>query len=103
MMSKRQKQLQRIRNNPTNVPFGDLRQALEMHGFELDHATGSHHIFRQVIGDLVLRVNIPYARPVKSRYVKQALEAIKQAEQARVQQGQVIEDEEEKDDDDDTD
>ncbi len=56
-----------------------------------------------MIGDLVLRVNIPYARPVKSRYVKQALEAIKQAEQARVQQGQMIEDEEEKDDDDDID
>jgi len=34
MMSKRQKQLQRIRNNPTNVSFEDLRQALEMHGFE---------------------------------------------------------------------
>ena len=51
----------------------------------------------------MLRVNIPSARPVKSRSVKHALEAIDQAEQAHVQQGQVIEDEEEKDDDDDTD
>ena len=55
-----------------------------------------HPIFRQVIGDLVLRVN-------KSRYVKHALRAIKQAKQDHVQQGQVIDDEEEKDDDDDTD
>lgn len=102
-MSKRQKQLQKMRNNPTNVPFEDLRQVLESSGFELDHATGSHHIFRQVIGDLVLRVNIPYARPVKSRYVKQALAVIKQAELAHMQRGQVIEEEEEKDDDDDTD
>ena len=92
-----------MRNNATNVSLEDLRRALEAYSFEFDYATGSHHIFRQVIGNLVLRVNIPYARPVKSRYVKQAIAAIDQAEQARAQQGIGIEDDKEDDDDDDTD
>jgi predicted RNA binding protein YcfA (HicA-like mRNA interferase family) len=79
-MSKRQKRLNKIRQNPKNVSFEDLRQVLEDNGFELDHATGSHHIFRLKIGDLVLRVNIPFARPIKSRYVIEALKAIKQVQ-----------------------
>jgi predicted RNA binding protein YcfA (HicA-like mRNA interferase family) len=82
-MTKRQKRLQKIRQNPNNVSFDDLRQVLEDNGFELDHATGSHHFFRLQIGDLVLRVNIPFARPVKSRYVKQALKIIKQVQDAQ--------------------
>jgi predicted RNA binding protein YcfA (HicA-like mRNA interferase family) len=99
-MSKRQKQLQKLRNNPLNVPFDELRQVLESAGFELDHTTGSHHIFRQQIGAVVLRVTIPFARPVKSRYVKQALQAIDAADLARQQQAQVVEtDEEEATDD----
>jgi hypothetical protein len=82
-MSKRQKRLNKIRQNPKNVSFEDLRQMLEDTGFELDHATGSHHIFRLEIGDLVLRVNIPFARPIKLRYVVEALKATKQAQAAK--------------------
>ena len=44
-MSKRKKRLEKIRQNPKNVSFDDLRQLLENNDFELDHATGSHHIF----------------------------------------------------------
>ncbi|MBC8098548.1 MAG: type II toxin-antitoxin system HicA family toxin [Armatimonadetes bacterium] len=83
-MTKQQKRIEKLRNNPQNVSFEALRQVLEAAGFELDHATGSHHIFRQKIDELVLRVNIPFARPVKSRYVKQALQAIDQAQQAQL-------------------
>jgi predicted RNA binding protein YcfA (HicA-like mRNA interferase family) len=90
-----------LRDNPLNVRFEALRQVLEDQGFALDHATGSHHIFRQQVGDLVVRVVIPFARPVKSRYVKQALEAITQVQQARLQQG--IDAESDEDDDDDID
>lgn len=85
-MTKRQKRLQKLRDNPLVVRFEELQQVLESYGFELDHVTGSHYIFRQQIGNVVLRVIIPFARPVKSRYVKQALLAIEQAEQARSEQ-----------------
>jgi predicted RNA binding protein YcfA (HicA-like mRNA interferase family) len=81
-MSKREKRLEKLRQNPKDVSFEELRQVLEDHGFVLDHATGSHHIFRRQINGIDLRVNIPYARPVKSRYVNQALEAIDRARSA---------------------
>ena len=81
-MSKREKRLQKIRQNPNDVSFDELRQVLEDHGFVLDHATGSHHIFRRQVNTIDLRVNIPYARPVKSRYVNQALKVIDSARSA---------------------
>lgn len=75
-MTKREKRLQRLRRNPTNVSFADLRQALEDAGFVLDHATGSHHVFRRQVKEVVFRITIPFARPVKSIYVKQAVAMI---------------------------
>ena len=46
---------------------------------ELDHATGSHHIFRIQVANEVFKV----ARPIKPIYVKQALVAIGQLYQRR--------------------
>jgi predicted RNA binding protein YcfA (HicA-like mRNA interferase family) len=75
-VSKRQKRLEKLRQNPKDVSFEELRQVLEAEGFQLDHATGSHHVFRAEAGDEVLTVVIPFARPVKVVYVKQVLDAI---------------------------
>lgn len=74
-MSKRDKRLQK---------FGRIRWmshwmtsiVLMAEGFELDHATGSHHIYRAIAAGEVFRVVIPFARPVKVIYVRQALVAI---------------------------
>jgi predicted RNA binding protein YcfA (HicA-like mRNA interferase family) len=74
-MTKREKRLQKLRQNPNDVSFDDLRQALEAEGFVLDHTTGSHHVFRASSG---VKVVIPFARPVKAIYVRQALLAIDQ-------------------------
>jgi predicted RNA binding protein YcfA (HicA-like mRNA interferase family) len=52
-MAKRSKLLERIRNNPKQVSFHDLRQLLESFGFELDHATGSHYVFVGLVAGLV--------------------------------------------------
>lgn len=75
-MSKREKRLQRIRQNPKNVSLEDLRQILEDHGFWLERIAGSHHIFQMEIGEQAWTVTIPFNRPVKIVYVKQALTAI---------------------------
>jgi predicted RNA binding protein YcfA (HicA-like mRNA interferase family) len=77
-MTKREKRLQKLRQNPNNVSFDELRQVLEAEGFVLDHARGSHYIFRIESGAEVLTVVIPFARPVKPVYVRQALTIIDQ-------------------------
>ncbi|MBL8132989.1 MAG: type II toxin-antitoxin system HicA family toxin [Anaerolineae bacterium] len=75
-MSKREKRLQKLRHNPIGVSFEDLKRVLEDAGFVLDHATGSHHVFRMEISEHTFRITIPFARPVKSIYVKQAIALI---------------------------
>jgi predicted RNA binding protein YcfA (HicA-like mRNA interferase family) len=75
-MTKREKRLQKLRQNQNNVSLDELRQVLEAEGFTLDHVTGSHHVFRARSGEEVLTVVIPYARPVKPVYVHQVLEVI---------------------------
>lgn len=44
-MSKREKLRERLKNNPKNATFSDIRTFLEQEGFVLDRITGSHHIF----------------------------------------------------------
>ncbi len=61
-MTKREKRLRKLRQNPNNVSFDELRLGLEAEGFTLDHVTGSHHVFRTQSG---VKVVIPFARPVK--------------------------------------
>ena len=76
-MTKREKRLQSIRQNPRNVAFDDLRQVLEDHSFVLDRSSGSHHQFRAAIGEQAWSLTIPFHRPhVKTPYVLKALKAI---------------------------
>jgi len=77
-MTKREKRLQKLRQNPNNVSFDELRQVLEAEGFVLDHVTGSHHVFRIRLDDEVFTVVILFARPVKSVYVRETLATIDQ-------------------------
>jgi predicted RNA binding protein YcfA (HicA-like mRNA interferase family) len=75
-MSKREKRLQKLRQNPNSVTFDDLAQVLNDAGFELDHATGSHHVFRSSVGEDMWTLVIPHARPVKPAYTRKAVNAI---------------------------
>lgn len=83
-MSKREKRIQRLRQNPNNVPFEELKSVLESEGFEHDHTTGSHYIFRATAGAEVLTIVVPFARPVKPVYVRKALAAIDAIRQSQV-------------------
>ena len=75
-MSKRQKRLQRLQQNPKNVSFDDLKQVLEDYGFEHVRTTGSHHTFIAIRGESDWRLTIPFNRPIKQAYVMQSLNAI---------------------------
>lgn len=81
LLSKREKRLQKIRQNPKNVSLEDLAKLLEDYGFWLDHVTGSHHIFRAEHGNSVWKLTIPYQKPIKIVYVRQALTAIDEIRQ----------------------
>ena len=93
-MSKREKRLQKLRQNPKNVSLAQLRQVLEDYGFTLKRISGSHHFFEAQIDEQVWKLTIPRAVPIKLAYVKQSLAAIDEIRALEI---------EEKDDDESTD
>jgi predicted RNA binding protein YcfA (HicA-like mRNA interferase family) len=79
-MTKRDKLRQRIRQNPKNVSFHDLRILLEAYGFELKRTKGSHHSFVGKVGGQGVLFTVPYRNPLQPVYVKHALALIDQIE-----------------------
>ena len=77
-MSKRRKRLERIRQNPTNVSFDDLQLVLRAYGFRYRQASGSHYTFSYVLDGRTRVFVVPFRRPLKSIYVKQAIKLIDQ-------------------------
>ncbi|MBC7871243.1 MAG: type II toxin-antitoxin system HicA family toxin [Chitinophagaceae bacterium] len=68
-ISKREKPLQKLRQNPKNVSFDELKQVLEDYGFEHMRTAGSHHTFIAIHGEKDWRLTIPFHRPIKQAYV----------------------------------
>ncbi len=77
-MSKREKRLQKIRQNQKDVSMGELVQVFTDYGAWLDRSEGSHHIFSYTLHGREESLSIPFARPIKSRYVKLVIEIIDQ-------------------------
>lgn len=95
-MTKRQKRLERLRQNPKNVKFEELRQVLVDHGFVLKRVRGSHHIFQLVLDGEVITFAVPFRRPIKAVYIHEALELIDE-----IAERSEIDDQEDNDNDDD--
>lgn len=72
-MSKKDKLLKELENNPTNVRFEILEKLLLDSGFGLKSIKGSHHSFSN--GKLL--ITLPYHKPMKIFYVKAVLKATK--------------------------
>ena len=73
-MVRRERRIERLRRSQTDVSPEELRTALEWFGFERIHVRGSHWRYRHArYRDVVV---IPYRRPVKRAYVRDALKAI---------------------------
>ena len=80
-MTRKQKRLQKIRNNPKGVSFADLQKVLEDYGFMLARITGSHHIFKTTIKGETVTITIPsHGKVVKPVYVREALSHIDEIE-----------------------
>lgn len=66
-MAKAKKQ-ERLRRQPRDLSFNELRNIAERHGFILRSVNGSHYQFRH--GALPEIVSIPARLPVKPFYIK---------------------------------
>ena len=72
-LSKKDKLLKAMRNNPKDVRFEDLKKLLLSYGYEAHNMGGSHWVFRKKgCQDEV----VPYKKPVKAYYVIRALKSI---------------------------
>jgi predicted RNA binding protein YcfA (HicA-like mRNA interferase family) len=82
-MTKLSKIYAQIVNNPRDVRFEDLDKLLRRYGFEhrLPSGGSSHHNYFHP--DLPEVLTIPYARPIKAIYVKQAIAAVGKVEVER--------------------
>ncbi len=74
-MSKKEKLLNAIKNNPKNVRFEDLKKVLEDIGYKGINRGGSHYIFTK---NNNISLTIPYKKPVKIIYVKQVIKIIEE-------------------------
>ena len=72
-MSKKDKLIEAIKNNPKNVKFEELRKILENIGYKAINNGGSHYVFTK---ENSISLTIPYKRPVKIIYVKQVIKII---------------------------
>jgi predicted RNA binding protein YcfA (HicA-like mRNA interferase family) len=93
-MSKRQKLLERIRRNPKNVSFRELRTLLDAYGFELKRTRGSHYSFVVWIGGQSILLVIPYQQSLQAVYVKKALDLIERIEAENAAEEDEVEDDE---------
>jgi predicted RNA binding protein YcfA (HicA-like mRNA interferase family) len=59
-VAKRDKRLQRLRKNPKDVSFDELKQVLEDYGFVDVRTSGSHHTFIARIGKRDWRITVPF-------------------------------------------
>lgn len=74
-MSKKDKLIDAIKNNPKNVKFEDLKKILEKLGYVSINRGGSHYVFTKKDS---ISLTIPYKRPVKVIYVKQVINIIEE-------------------------
>ena len=77
-MSKQDKLLQKIKNNPVNVKFETIRKIMLRYGFaETKPGSGSsHYTYHKGI----YRITIPRDIPVNKIYIKQAIKIIDKLE-----------------------
>ena len=73
-MSKYEKLIKDLENNPKNVKIETIIKLLESAGYTTHNKGSSHYQFRKSKKDLI---TIPRHRPIKEIYVKIALKALK--------------------------
>jgi len=78
-MTKREKRLARIRNNPKNVRFEELDRLLRDYGFERRQPSGGSSHYFYICAHY--RLTVPRKRPfIKQIYVKQVIRQLEEME-----------------------
>ena len=72
-MSKKEKLIKAMLNNPKNVDFKDIKKLLEYYDYECFNHSSSHFVFRKSGASII---TIPFNRPIKPIYVKMVLKAL---------------------------
>lgn len=72
-MSRKEKLLKAIKNNPKDVQFEDLKKLLLSYGYKAFNSGGSHWVFRK---EGCKEEVIPRKKPVKAYYVIRALKSL---------------------------
>ncbi len=76
-MSKKEKRLLKIKNNPKGISFEEIDTLLTSFGFEARNTGGSHYVYtHQSLNSVQDYVTIPRHRPVKPIYIRKAIAAI---------------------------
>ena len=78
-MSKQQKILTKMRNNPRDWKIKDSLTIAAYYGFEIRNDGGSHHVFSHPL--LMLTICVPAHRPIKPVYIKEFVKLIDQIEE----------------------
>lgn len=76
-MSKREKLIDKLTNNPQTATCADIRNLLEYEGFYLDAVTDSHHVY--IYAETILVIPIGNNK-VKIIYIEKILESIEAAD-----------------------
>ena len=76
-MSRKDKLIEAIKNNPKNVKFEDLKKILESLGYKAINRGGSHYVFTR---EASISLTTPYKKPIKVIYVKQVISIIEEEE-----------------------
>lgn len=72
-MSKYDKLIDKLKNNPKDIDFKILKKILEENGYIGINGGGSHWVFRKDGKD---SITIPYKKPIKIIYVKQVIKLL---------------------------
>lgn len=72
-MSKKDKLIKAMKNNPKNIPFEDIKKLLEDYGYVCHNSGGSYFVFRK---ENTASIVIPFHKPIKAIYVKHVLEIL---------------------------
>ena len=72
-MSKYEKIIQNLKNDPKNISFETINSLLEKFGYRAYNNASSHWQFRK---ENKPTITIPYKRPIKAIYVKMVLKLL---------------------------
>jgi hypothetical protein len=77
-MTKREKRLERIRQNPSGWSIDELEQIMLDYEIKYVRSKGSHRRYTYILNGRKEQITVPVDKPIKPIYVKQVREVIEE-------------------------